>query len=190
MIAKPYEFKFHGESESAYPHTINFFDLNYQWGKPGKHDKFVIGGYFFTDIQVMNYAYGRITNFGYFATLGIGLFGTYNVQISKHSKLIPTLRLPIFAWLARSPYLVNDDEFIDNISSHSGFKTFTAFLGDGQLTSWNNAQQLDFELNYSYSINNRWRVGAGYLFEFIHVSSSRNLLSFRNSLNFSTTLKF
>jgi hypothetical protein len=193
MVAEPYEFTFHGEPYTAFPHSMNFIDLDYQFGKTVNaiHDgQLTLGGHFFTDIQVMNYAYGRISSFGYFASLGLGVFGTYKVPINEKSRIQSTIRLPLVAWLARSPYLVNDDEFINNTSSHSGIKTFMALLGDGQLASWNKIQTIDFEAKYAFDLNHRWGFGAAYLFEFFHVSQPRKLLSFRNSLNFSTSFKF
>ncbi|WP_026969503.1 hypothetical protein [Algoriphagus terrigena] len=193
MVTAPYGFTFHGEPETAYPHSFNFIDLDYQFGKQVKgiqNGNLKVGGLFSTDIQATSYVYGRISSFGYYAAIGLGVFGTYEIPINEKSRLSTTLKLPLFAWLARSPYLVNDDEFIENISSHSGFKTFMAYLGDGQLATWNKVQTLDFELKYEYDLSERWGIGAAYLFELIHMSQPRNLLSFRNSLNFSGSYKF
>lgn len=193
MVASPYEFTDHGESNTAYPHSFNIVDLDYQLGKDIKEIKnatITVGGLFTTDIQAMDYVYGRISSFGYYASLGIGFFGTYERPVNEKSKLAATLKLPLFAWFTRSPYLVNDDEFIENISSHSGFKTFMAYLGDGQMATWNSFQTFDFELKYKYDLSGRWECGAAYLFEFIHMSQPRNLLSFRNYLNLSATFKF
>ncbi len=193
MVVKPYEFTVHGEPNTAYPHSFNIIDLDYQFGKNIKETKnatITAGGLFSTDIQAMNYVYGRISSFGYLAALGLGAFGTYERPINEKNKLSATLKLPLFAWLARSPYLVNDDEFIENISSHSGFKTFMAYLGDGQMATWNKMQTFDLELKYEYDLSERWEFGAAYLLEFIHMSQPRNLLSFHNSLNLSANFKF
>jgi len=193
MIAEPYEFTVHGQPNTAYTHNFNLIDLDYHFGRKIKETKnasIAAGGLFSSEIQAMNYVYGRIGSFGYFASFGLGGFGTYERQISVKSKLEATLKLPLVAWLARSPYLVNDDEFIENISSHSGFKTFVAFLGDGQMTFWNKVQTLDFELKYKYSVGERWEFRAACLSEFIHMSQPGNLLSLQNSLNLSATFKF
>lgn len=193
MVAAPYEFTFHSEPNIAYPHSFNIIDLDYLFGKKiseTENGTFTAGGLFSTDIQVMNYVYGRISNLGYAANFGLGIFGTYAKPINEKSRLSTTLKLPMFAWIARSPYLVNDDEFIENISSHSGLKTFRAFIGDGQIATWNKIQTLDLELKYEYSLSSRWEFGAGYLFEFIHLNQPRNLLSFRNSLDLSLNYKF
>jgi hypothetical protein len=193
MVTESYKFTFNGEPEIAYPHNFNLVSLDYQFGKKVKGFRngiITIGGLFSSDIQAMNYVYGRISNFGYFAALGLGVFGTYSNSITEKSRFEATLKLPLFAWLARSPYLVNDDQFIKNISSHSGLKTFMAFLGDGQMATWDKIQTLDLELRYEYDLNKRWGLGAAYLFEFVRVSQSRNLLSFRNSVNILANFKF
>jgi hypothetical protein len=193
MVVAKYEFTFHGEPKTAYPHSFNLIDLDYQFGKKiieTQKGTFTAGGLILTDIQAMNYAYGRISNFGYYASIGLGGFGAYKRPLGEKGRLVTTLKLPFFAWLARSPYLVNDDEFIENISSHSGFKTFMAFLGDGQMATWNKVQTFDLELKYEYDLSERWGFNAAYLFEFIHISQPRNLLSFRNSLNLSAKFKF
>ena len=72
----------------------------------------------------------------------------------------------------------------------TSFKTFMAYVADGQMATWNKLQTFDLELKYAYDLNKRWDFGAAYLFEFIHMSQPRNLLSFRNSLNVSATYKF
>lgn len=193
MIAGPYQFNIHGESNTAYPHSFNFINLDYQLGKQVKriqNQTLIIGGLFSSDIQIMNYGYGRISSFGYFTASGLGIFGTYSRSVAEKSQLEATLKLPLFVWLARSPYLVNDDEFIDNVSSHSGFKTFVAFLGDGQMAALDKIQTLDLEVKYRYDLNKRWGLEAAYLFEFVHVRQPKNLLSFRNSVNLSANFKF
>ncbi|GAA0879485.1 hypothetical protein GCM10009119_24530 [Algoriphagus jejuensis] len=193
MVIDPYEFTEYGEFETAYPHSFNLVDLDYSLGKKvlvTEKSALTIGGMFSTNIQAMNYVYGRFSNFGYFATLGLGAFVQDKFTINEKSHLTATLQLPFVSWLSRSPYLVNDDEFIENIFSHSGFKTFMAYLGDGQLATWNKLQTFDLEAKYSYTLSERWDLSAAYAFEFIHASQPRNLLSFRNALNLSATLKF
>lgn len=193
MVTEPYEFTNYGEPEMAYPHNFNFIDLDYLIGKNLKETEkstLTAGALFTANVQAMNYVYGRFSNFGYFSSFSLGVFARENFTINKKSYLTATIQLPLVAWLARSPYLVNDDEFIENISSHSGFKSFMAFIGDGELVSWGKLQSFDLEAKYSYKLNNKWELGAAYMFEFIHASQPQNLLSFRNSLNLSVNFKF
>jgi hypothetical protein len=193
MVSSPYKFTIYGETEEASTHHFTMIDLDYLIGKKFREtDKSTItaGGLFSADIQSMNYVYGRISSFGYYSAFSLGIFGRGKVLLNEKSSLSATIHLPLVAWLARSPYLVNDDEFIENISSHSSFNSFLAFIGDGELVTWNRLQAVDLEIKYTYRLSDRWELGAAYWFEFIHAGQPRNLLSYRNSLNLSVIYKF
>ncbi len=191
-ILVPFIFTEHGESKTASPHYLTFLDFDYLIGRPvSKNDNSVALGLLISaDVQLLNYVYGRIGNFGYLSSIGLGGFVKKEFRISDNSSFSGILQLPFISWLTRSPYLVNDDEFIENISSHSDFISFLEFLKDGKLNTLNNLQILNLAFKYDYRINYRWGIGTGYSFEFIHSVHPRNLLSFRNSFDISVNLKF
>ncbi len=191
-IKVPFEFSEHEETKTASPHYFTLFDLDYLIGKSisKNENPAILGLLFSTNIQLLNYVYGRIGNFGYFSSIGLGGFVKKGFHISDKSSLSGTFQLPFMNWLARSPYLVNDDEFIENISSHSGFKSFTEFQKDGKLNTLNNLQIFDFDIKYLHEINHRWAIGAKFSVELIHAVNPKNLYSLRNALNISVHLKF
>ena len=171
MVSSTYEFTEYGEPEMAYPHNFNIVDLDYLIGKKLQESKISIltAGILFTmDMQAMNYVYGKFSNFGYYSAFSLGFFGRKELIINEKSNLSATLQLPLMSWLSRSPYLVNDDEFIENISTHSGFKSFVRFVGDGQLVTWNRLQTFSLDVKYVYDLSGKWALGAAYVFEFIH----------------------
>jgi hypothetical protein len=193
MVTAPYEFSELGESKTAGPHYFTFVNLEYLIGKQiheSERATTIIGAGISADVQLLNYVYGRIGSFGYYSAFGMNVFVRQNYKINERSQVAGTLSLPLFAWLARSPYLVNDDEFIENIISHSNLKTLGAFIADGELVTWNSWQSIDFEGKYTYDLSGRWELGAAYLFKFIHASEPRNLISLQNTLVFSANFKF
>lgn len=193
ILTDPYEFIDNNETEVTNPHYFTLIDLDYWFGKEiraSKKTATTLGAAFNADVQALNYSYGRVGSFGYYSSFGLGGFIKHSYKFNERSTVSGQLSLPLVSWLARSPYLVNDDEFIKNISSHSGVKTFFAFLGDGELVTLNTLQTLDFGINYSYSLNTKWNLGAAYLFEFLHSKEPKNLLSFRNSIYLTTSIKF
>ena len=193
MVTEPYTFYSEGEERSALPHQFIFVDLDYVLGKtlsgPGNM-KISLGGLFSSDIQTMNYVYGRVGNFGYFAALGLGLSLDMEYSTGEKGKFSSSLLLPLVSWLARSPYLVNDDAFIENQRSHSGIKSFFAFLEDGNLVALDRLQRLDIEFGYSRNISNRMSLGMRYIFGLIHTRQPRNLLSYSNHIELTAHLKF
>lgn len=192
MVSNLYEFTVHGENVTAYPHNFNLIDIDYLIGKAimeTEKSRLIAGGVLSADIQALNYVYGRISSFGYYSAFGLGIFGRHSVEINKKHRILTSLQLPVLAWLSRPPYMGIDDEFIENISSHSGSKTLLAFISDGELVTWNRLQTFDAGLTYTYRFNERLDLGAGYLFEFVHANQPQNLISFRNSINISLTIR-
>lgn len=193
MLSESYYFIEDGENEIANPHFFMFIDAYYMLGKELKafnKSSVTIGGIITSDIQQVVYVYGNNGDFGYFTSSGIGGFGKYNYSINERNRLTAVIRFPIVSWLARSPYLVNDDEFYENTVSHSGFKIILDMIGNGEPVTLNRLQSFEFETNYSYNLSSRFSIGAGYLFEFIHSGKPRNLLSFRNMMLVSLSYRF
>lgn len=174
----------HGEEKTLHPHSFSFISVYYGLGKQltgNEKPAIKAGGFFNPDIQVLNYVYGRTgPYFGYVASFGLGIFATVDYQITPMNRLNAEIRLPVASWITRSPYLVNDDEFIENTSSHNTFKTFLAFIGDGKPASWNKWQQAEFTMQYHRRLLNKVSAGVGYGFYFLHHAEPRNLLSFEN----------
>lgn len=193
ILNEPYKFTDDGETNTTAPHYFSIVDIDYSFGKEvGNTDRSstIISGLFSTDVQALNYSYGRTSSFGYYSVIGLGAVIQKEYSINGRSKITGRFALPLVNWLSRSPYLVNDDEFIENTFSHSGVKTFMAFIGDGQLVTLNKVQTFDLGLTYSFKLNNRWDVGATYLFEFSHTNEPQSFLSYKNSLFISTNFKF
>jgi hypothetical protein len=159
--------------------------------KQTNKSKLVVSGILNVDIQALNYFYGRISSFGYYSSFGLGISALKEYKINKRNAVSGRFALPMIYWAARSPYLVNDDTYIENTISHSGVRTFFAFLGDGKPLTLKRLQALDLGVTYSYKITEKWSLGASYLFEFIHAATLEHcylteILSFHkfNSINY------
>jgi hypothetical protein len=183
-----------GEIKTIHPHSLTFVTVYYGLGKQilSNHKIAVdAGGFFHPDIQMLNYVYGRTgPYFGYFASFGLGVFGNIRYQMNSLNRLTAGLRIPLAGWIARSPYLVNDDEFIENTSSHNSFKTFLAFIRDGELAFWNRWQKADLLVQYHHRFTKSITAGAGYRFSILHHTEPRNLLSIENFLTLNLIYHF
>ncbi len=184
--AAPYTYIEDGEEKTAYPHAITAVAANYGAGKAIWQNgslQGVLGGAFNIDVQPVNYQYARISSFGYYSRFGLSAWYRQSYRLTGNQSFAARVELPVVSWVARSPYLVNDDEFIENIQSHNGVKTFASFIGDGSLQSWGKLQQLLFDLDYLYTINSKWEAGVRYRYLVTHSVVPRNLISLQHSLN-------
>ncbi len=182
------------DDKQTHPHSFMLVNLTYSLGKPipsaNASCQWTTGGFIENDIQPSTYNYGYAGSFGYFASIGLGAWARYAYDLNKRNSLALTAQLPLIVLLARSPYLVNDDEFIENISSHNGLKTFFAFLGDGEIQTLNRMQQFELHFTYTHSLNDHWKLGFWYEFHALHARMPLPLIQFRNVVNFSATLTF
>lgn len=173
------------EDDVTYPHSFTLVNLTYGFGKrlpQKKENQFLtLGGFFEADIQASTYNYAWLGNFGYLAPFSIGVWGEYGKSFKEKHRVTGKLLIPLVSLVARSPYLVNDDVYIENIYSHNGFTTFFAYLGDGQVQTLNKIQQIEMQLGYQYALSTKWSIGTLYAFRFQHVADPLNYLSYRNT---------
>jgi hypothetical protein len=180
------------EIKTTLPHTFTFVEIDYGIGKKWQAGGYSIsaGGALDNAVQALNYQYGEASFFGYFATFSLSPWLHLSRPVGRKSSLHAGLRIPVLSWVARSPYLVNDDEFIENTSSHSGFKTFADFVQDGSLQFPDQLQKLSGSLGYTQLLGRRWTAGLQYGFQFIRHTEPLTLLSYQQDLRVEIGWKF
>lgn len=149
-----------------------------------------LGGMNDNQINSIDNQYGPFATFGYFAHFSLAPVAYWKAQLTDRSGLDASVWFSIFSWVARSPYAVNDDEYILNIQSHNGFKTFFNYLGDGDVHLINHLQQFNLNLGYTYSFPLHWNIGAEYRFEFLRDSEPETLISYQNFINLKASYVF
>jgi len=188
-----YEYLSDGEPVSSYPHTFFLVDANYSVTKKmfsNEKMELYAGGTFANDVDALNYYYGFAGYFGYFATFGLDLSGSYTYHLNERSRFDAAVSIPLLSLVARSPYLVNDDEFMYNSYSHNGLKTFFAYLGDGSFQTVNHLQKITMDLAYNYKLSQHWELGFVYGFDFTHYSPVASFTSIENKLHVSAQFNF
>ncbi len=176
-------------------HSFHLLDINYSLGRGvyrGEILGVILGARWKNRLQVQDYAYGMdwLTHFGYYFSFGLDAWTQVSVKLNPVQRLDLNLALPLFAFNARSPYLVQDDPYFQNTYSHRPLKTVASQIGDGKIQSWGVSREVDLEIKYTYSLSGRWALGAGYAFSMISNRSPRKLTSVENSFYLNTTFKF
>lgn len=192
-LTQPYGFTVDGENKRSAPHQFTLAKLDYALASPileRGRSRLLAGGALLADVQVMDYVYGRLGYTGYFAVLGVAAYGRYEYAAGERSRLSIGLHLPLRAWLARSPFAVNDDEYIENISSHQGLKAFFALLRDGRWANWRQLQYANFEVGYQYQAGERTALGLHYQLGYARNKAPRELRSLQQVISLSAAVQF
>lgn len=184
MLTHSYRYTETDETRITYPHSFHFINMDYVLGGDlysSSLKQFLLGALFSSHVQIMNYNFGRIGHFGYTTSIGLGLFSKYQYVLVNEQRIGFSIRLPLYFWMARSPYLVNDDEFIENTSSHDALITFRDFLIDGRSATWNSLKQIDFRADYDRKLFRNLRIGIQYRLSWSNGENPRESVIFRNT---------
>ena len=136
------------------------------------------------------YGYGHQAFFGY--TLFTSLSPTIEADfaLSEKQRLGFRFRFPLLSWLSRSPYAVNDDQFIDDQSSHRTLPMLANFYRGGELVSMNRFQRLNADIRYERMMGRRFSMSATYRIEFMRYTRPLKVTSYRNDLLLGATYHF
>lgn len=181
------------KSYQTYPHVFNRIQLNYALGKTIFHtDKLSLsaGGRSNNRIYLSSYTFGNNGSFGYYFNLGLDVWIRSSYNISEKQLIEANIFLPLFSYNARSPYLSQDDEFFQDIYSHSGLKSFKNYLSGGEFQTWNKNQYIDLDISYWYYIKTRWGIGARYIFSMGFNQYPTKYSFIENKLGVQATYKF
>ncbi len=175
------------------PHEFLFISGTYGIGKALRdfpHYKDWMGGAIKLDVQAGFYSFVLSDMFGYLIDQSANVWYRRSYLFGDKHHFSAHTELPLISWLARPPYLAEDDQFIENISSQNNKKILLAFIADGELVTWNRYRRINFSFEYHYPFSKKIHFGADYRFVFIHSMDPKPLLSFQNNVNITTSYKF
>jgi len=182
--------------EITYPkleHSFTEVDLTYSLGaKLAENEQwsFILGGRFRNRFQISYYDYGPSAQFAYHVPIGLDAW--FNVSFDPGNKhhLEASLNLPLFSYVVRSPYMGQDDEYLERISVHGDVKIFFQHLSSGELQSWGTSQIIDLGLRYQFALSDRWKLGAAYQFSMNLHAEPLDFKSYESLFLVGTTFKF
>jgi len=182
-----------GETFTKLGHTFTQVDLNYSLGlelKENEQWQFILGGRFRNRFQLADYDFGPAEPFAYHIPLGLDAWFSLNfVPVNRH-RFETNLYLPLFSYVARSPYMGQDDGYLERISVHGDLKIFFEHVKTGEIQSWGTSQIVDLDLRYHYALSDRWELGAAYRFSMNLHSTPAQFRSYEQLFLISTAFKF
>lgn len=178
--------------KTTLPHTFNMVELTYGLGKQWQSGAFTLsaGGALENTVQAMYYQYGQAAFLGYFAAFSVSPWLNVSLPAGNAGAVQAGLSVPLVSWIARSPYLVNDDEFIENISAHGGVAIFGNFIEDGSLQFPDKMQKVTAQLSFTRALGKKWTAGVRYRCQFIRQTDPLTLLSYQNDFRLEIGRKF
>ena len=189
---EPFSYYARGKEYEKLPHSTSNVDLNYSITKRILHTnnwKISAGGRYRNRFQMTNYEFGHSGQFSYNLSYGLDALISSGYQSGKHA-IQSEFAIPVFSFLARSPYTSQDDPYLERIMVHGDVKIFAEHLKSATMQSWNTSQMIDFDLSYIHTLNEKWDIGVTYLFTMNLHNTPLRYTSIENVIYLGTTLKF
>ena len=167
------------------PHSFNMLDLNYTLGfKVMSSEKVTIllGGQARNLLNIGDYEYGNSGIGFYNFAFGIDVWSSAKYKLSDKHSLGAELSLPIFSWVTRSPYLGQDDQYFRDVAKNKVFDSIGNYLRRGELQSWGGFQRVDFQMNYTYALSEKWNLKATYSLNMNFSKTPQSYTSIENVL--------
>jgi hypothetical protein len=193
QIGEPREIEMGHHLHPVLPHEFLFISAAFGIGKAVKTTpkrKDWLGCALKADLQATFYSFVLSDMFGYLIEQSANAWYRRSYDFGKQGQLAAQIELPLLSWLARPPYLAEDDEFIENISSHQSPKILLALVEDGELAAWDKYQRVNFQVEYLYPLFKKFQIGFDFRFTFIHAREPKPLLSYHQILNLTSHYKF
>ncbi len=151
---------FNGATQTS-PSNWLFLDLHFHWQyvvkEAGKYD-IALGGATAAQLGALFYGYADQV-FGYTHQFRVSPTLTWRFRPAPKHQFTLHYEQNLIAWVARSPYAMNDDAFIADQQSHNDFRTLWNTLGRARLVGPAAFIHARLQLNYRYRLGKHWQTG-------------------------------
>lgn len=141
-------------------------------------------------IDAMFLEFGGAGAFGYGTYLSLSPTGQLQYLPSPRTSFFAELAVPLVSWVARSPYAVNDDGYIWNQRSHQALPTLLNLMGDGEVSTLNQLQQVRLQVGYQRALSGRFSFRTRYEGTYARYTRPRQTITLTNSLSFGLQYHF
>lgn len=180
------------KEQTTSPTFITLVGVRYSYLKKIKvteQGSWSVGGISDNQINAVDNVYGAFGTFGYLGQFSLSPMVRKQLISDRHELMVSAF-IPLISWVSRSPYALNDDEYMKNNADHNGFKTVFRYIGDGNLQTINRLQKLNLDAEYGYRLSDRWQLGGVYRLEFLRSSKPKPLIAVRNNFNVKISFEF
>jgi hypothetical protein len=137
-------------------------------------------------IEAIQHGYAYPT-FGYLSLFGLEAQARYEHSFNQRWRMTMTAAVPVLAWVARSPYLLNDDRFIENQRSHRTLPTLWEFIEDGSMRSLGGIRRIRMAAELESALGQRWALALTIEIEALECPEPVRVISYRQALSLGIT---
>lgn len=141
-------------------------------------------------VQDIDQAYALFVTSGYLGQFSLSPAIQHKFLISQRSSIVTTAFVPLVSVISRSPYALNDDQYIKATASHKSIPTAIDLIGLGKFQLPNRFQKLNIMTAYNYKLSNRSALIFSYSFELFRHTKPATVIWYQHRLDAGITYHF
>lgn len=182
-----------GEERRTYPSSWLTVRLPTGWGVDVLADEaldLVVGGLLDVRIEMLSWSYGVTWTTGYSGAFTLGPWLDLRWRPVARWSLQGSVTAPLAGWVARSPYALNDDEYMLANRTHDPFVTFGALVADGRPKWFGSYPAVRLQVGAAYAVTPVTALVAGYRFDVFHDPAPRPVTAVGHVLDLGVRVTF
>lgn len=180
---KPYTYIDEGRSKDIFLSLSTIVNVRYAHLRRLTNRSLFAGLMLDNQIRAEEQAYGWATTFHYIGAFSLSPVIAYEHHLSEKWQLSLQTWLPLVSWITRSPYALNDDQYMRDNASHNGLKTFFNYVANGKFQSINRFQKINLQSTLTYKLSKRAGWLVSYQIEALRYTQPAHLLSYQHFIN-------
>lgn len=150
----------------------------------------VVGGLFDARIEVLSWSYAVTWTTGYSGAFTLGPWLDARWRPTPKWSVEGTITAPLAGWVARSPYALNDDEYIAANQTHNPLVAFGAYFADGRPKWIGNYQALRTRIGASYALSDKVGLVFAWRFEVLHDPNPLPVTAYGHAADLGVRVRF
>lgn len=172
------------EKRTLNPSSFQVIRLGYGYARKfGQNGCWHAGARLDGQIEAMFYEMGFASIFGYTTAFSLAPTFGRDFALSQKTRLSAQIAVPLMGWVSRSPYALNDDDYIDRQSSHHNLTTIFKLIGDGELRSLDSYRQLDLDIRAWQSLSDKMALTLGWRARWYEITEPKRVLALQNGFS-------
>lgn len=174
------------KARTLYPSSFQMIRLGYGYERKfgnGKKLQARAGLRLDGQIEAMFFEMGFASIFGYTTSFSLAPSIGLNYKLTEKTTLSGQLAVPVIGLVARSPYALNDDDYIERQSSHNNLTTIVQLIGDSELRSFGTYRQVDVGLHVQHQIARNTAISLGWQARWYEITEPKRVLALQNGFH-------
>ncbi|WP_128543312.1 hypothetical protein [Larkinella soli] len=161
-----------GEPLGTFPTSTSLLNIRYGYARR-LGSRWAAGLMSDNQLMITDQAYGRGTYFNYLNHFSLSPWLSFRQPLTPRLSVSAQTWFPVVSWVSRSPYAVQDDQYMRDNMNHQALPTLLNYLKRGEIQSVDRFQKVNAEVRLTLALTRSLDISAAYQIEYLRNTTPR-----------------